>query len=98
MKKTQAAIDALTSLAYLMQHLEDNYGRLDSMDADFKNAKQQVDMVLSMPDDEAPPAAPAPAVDVAAMLTVMNSKMDGMEGTLATIVTSLPAPAPVPAA
>ena len=90
--KINAALSVLGEMAYLMQRLTDNYARLDSMDADFKNIKQQVDAVLRMPDDD-PLPEPAPVVDVAGMLATISDKMDGMEDVLGHIVAALPAPA-----
>lgn len=57
--KKIAVFAALSSVAALMQKLNDNYGSLNSQDADFKNIMVEVNGALALPDDpevvEVPP-------------------------------------------
>lgn len=90
--KLTAVMAALLSVGATMQKLNDNYGHLNSQDADFKNLKQEVDSALAMPTDEAPPDDAAAVAGAVGLMTAMNARLDGFEDVLCHILANTPAP------
>jgi hypothetical protein len=90
--KLTAVMAALLSVGATMQKLNDNYGHLNSQDADFKNLKQEVDSALAMPADEAPPDDAAAVAGAVGIMTAMNERLDGFEDVLGHILANTPAP------
>jgi hypothetical protein len=85
-KKYNAVALALAATATMLKKLNDNYGSLDSQDAEFKALKGAVDNALALPEDPT-------AGELAPTFTVMS--LEQITGLLNDVRKAIPAPVDV---